>query len=178
MRLLLRSDKGGKYARRLVQIAGHDFRNVDGYGIEERMADSTIFPRLGASACVWRGDRVLIVQRGKPPFSGIWSLPGGQVEPGETVKAAAARELFEETGVTAELTHLVDIVDAIRRDPAGAVSFHYAIACFAGTWQAGEPRAGDDALNARWAELSEIDRLEMTDGTPAIIRRARQLLGR
>jgi len=140
------------------------------------MADSSIFPRLGASACVWRGDRVLIVQRGKPPLLGIWSLPGGQVEPGETVKAAAARELFEETGVTAELLHLVDIVDAIRRDAAGAVNFHYAIACFTGPWRAGEPKAQSDALAARWASLAELGDLTMTEGTLAVIAKARAIV--
>lgn len=134
------------------------------------------FPKLGASACVWREGRVLIVQRGKPPLAGIWSLPGGAVEPGETAVAAAARELAEETGVTAALTRLVDLVDIIRHGADGSLAFHYAVACYTGHWTAGEPSAASDAIDARFAEVAEFDRLKMTDGTPAIIRRAWTLL--
>jgi ADP-ribose pyrophosphatase YjhB (NUDIX family) len=145
-----------------------------------KMSSMTIaspFPKLGASACVWRDGRVLIVQRGKPPLVGIWSLPGGAVEAGETAKEAAARELAEETGVTATLAQLVDLVDIIRRDSDGQLAFHYAVACYTGHWIAGEPEAASDARAARFAALPELDSLEMTEGTPAIIRRARQLLG-
>jgi len=135
------------------------------------------FPKLGASACVWRDGRVLIVQRGKPPLAGIWSLPGGAVEPGETAMAAAARELAEETGVTAVLERLVDLVDIIRHGADGSLAFHYAVACYTGHWVSGEPSAASDAIDARFAEVSELDGLKMTDGTPAIIRRAQRLLG-
>ena len=141
------------------------------------MADAFSFPRLGASACVWRGDRVLIVQRGKPPLVGIWSLPGGSVEPGETMKEAAAREVTEETGVIVSLTALVDVVDVIRRDAAGNVDFHYAIACFAGTWVAGEPNPQSDVLAARFVAIEDINSLDITEGTPEIIKRSRHLLG-
>ena len=134
------------------------------------------FPRLGASACVWREGRVLIVQRAKPPLTGIWSLPGGAVEPGETAKDAAARELGEETGVTAALDQLVDLVDIIRHGPDGSLAFHYAVACYTGHWVSGEPIAASDAQAARFAAVSELEALNMTDGTPAIIRRARDLL--
>ena len=141
------------------------------------MRDIHTFPRLGASACVWREGRVLIVQRGKPPLVGVWSLPGGSVEAGETAKAAAARELAEETGVRAELSQLVDLVDIIRRTEDGEIAFHYAIACYTGHWISGEPEAASDAQAARFVEMSELDQIKMTDGTPAIIRRARLLLG-
>lgn len=141
------------------------------------MSTVNAFPKLGASACVWRDGRVLVVQRGKPPLVGIWSLPGGTVEPGETAIAAAARELGEETGVTAQLTHLVDLVDIIRHGPDGALAFHYAIACYTGHWISGQPIAASDARDARFISVSELDALKMTDGTPAIIRRARGLLG-
>ncbi|MBL8907062.1 MAG: NUDIX hydrolase [Rhizobiales bacterium] len=141
------------------------------------MSSAPALPKLGASACVWRAGRVLIVQRGKPPLAGIWSLPGGAVEPGETAMAAAARELAEETGVTAALERLVDLVDIIRYGADGSLAFHYAVACYTGLWTSGEPVPASDALDARFAEISELDGLKMTEGTPAIIRRARELLG-
>jgi ADP-ribose pyrophosphatase YjhB (NUDIX family) len=146
-------------------------------GLIAAMSPAPHFPKLGASACVWREGRVLIVQRGKPPLVGVWSLPGGAVEPGETAMAAASRELAEETGVTAKLEKLVDLVDIIRHGPDGNLAFHYAVACYTGHWISGEPAPASDAQAARFAEVSELDGLRMTEGTPAIIRRARELLG-
>lgn len=134
------------------------------------------YPRLGASACVWRDGRILLVQRGKEPWYGVWSLPGGAVELGETARQAARRELLEETGVTADLTRLVDIDDAIMRDHAGAVIKHFAIACFTGPWLSGEPAARDDALAVRWARLDELDGLAMTPRTADYVRTAWHLL--
>ena len=70
-------------------------------------------PVLGASACVWKDGKVLVAKRGKAPNFGLWSLPGGHVELGETLQQAAARELHEETGVEADLAHLVDCLNFI-----------------------------------------------------------------
>ena len=92
------------------------------------------FPRLGASACVWKEGKVLLVQRAKRPH-GLWSLPGGQVEWGETALAAAERELLEETGITADLTAFIGLYEIIRQDPP----FHYAIACYAGFGRRAKP---------------------------------------
>jgi ADP-ribose pyrophosphatase YjhB (NUDIX family) len=119
---------------------------------------------------------VLIIQRAKPPIVGIWSLPGGSVEAGETLRAAALRELQEETGVTANLDQLVDIVDVIRYDHNGAVSFHYAVACFTGPWTGGDARAASDALSVKWATLADTEKLEFTPGTRDAIIKASRLL--
>ena len=89
-------------------------------------------PKLGASACVWKDGKVLLIQRAKPPL-GLWSLPGGHVEFGETALAAAQRELLEESGVTADLTEFVGLYEIIREKPL----FHYAIACYGGLWTVG-----------------------------------------
>ena len=104
------------------------------------MPDLQHFPRLGASACVWKAGKVLLVQRAKAPV-GLWSLPGGQVERGETALAAAERELLEETGITARLSAFVGLYEIIRQDPP----FHYAIACYGGFWTAGKATASSDA---------------------------------
>src|SRR4029079_17017840 len=119
--------------------------------------------------------KVLVVQRSKPPFEGLWSLPGGHVEWGESLRTAAERELLEETGVEAELTVLVDVFDAIRRE-GDVVKGHYAIVCFAGRWLRGEATAQDDALAVRWVRLSELAQLAMTEGTAVIIGKARELV--
>ncbi len=134
------------------------------------------FPRLGASACVFRDGQVLIVQRGKPPAQALWSLPGGHVEPGETALAAAQRELGEETGVTAHLEHLAGIFDIIQRDDGGAVTLHYAIACYAGLWRSGQAEAAGDALAVRWVSPAELSSLTFAPNVTEAIRRARMLL--
>jgi len=140
------------------------------------MADLQQFPRLGVSACVWRGSRVLIIQRGKPPLIGTWSLPGGHVEVGETVREAARRELLEETGVDARLDHLVGLYDLIRRDAEGAVSVHYTIACYTGAWLTGEAVAASDALSVEWADPDRLGNRPFTPNVREAIGDARQLL--
>ena len=133
-------------------------------------------PRLGVSACVWRDGRVLLIERAKPPLQGVWSLPGGHVEPGETVVAAAHRELREETGVEAELSHLAGLYDIIHHDGAGVIMVHYAIACYAGLWRAGEARPLSDAKAVRWTPFAELDGLSLTASVQAAIARSRELL--
>jgi ADP-ribose pyrophosphatase YjhB (NUDIX family) len=130
------------------------------------------WPRAAASAAVFRDRQVLLVERGKGPSSGLWSLPGGHIEPGETAAAAALREVTEETGITAELLGLADVRDIIRRDNAGVVVAHYVIAVYYGLWRAGEPVAGSDSRAARFVPLDELDQYPLTEGTARIIRNA------
>ena len=129
-------------------------------------------PKLGASACVWKDGKVLLVQRAKPPL-GLWSLPGGRVEFGETTLAAAERELLEESGVTADLTAFIGLYEVILDKPA----FHYAIACYGGKWRSGEAHASSDALAARWLAPAELDSLDFAPNVREAIARARTLLG-
>ena len=102
-----------------------------------------------------RGDEVLLIRRGKPPRMGEWSLPGGRIEPGERAVDAALRELLEETGVAARITGLLDVVDGIFPE-AGR---HYVLIDYAAEWLSGEPVAGDDALEARFAPLDQVEAL-------------------
>ena len=134
------------------------------------------FPRLGASACVFRDGRALIVRRAQPPAQGTWSLPGGHVEAGETALAAAQRELVEETGIAAHLEYLVGLFDIIRRDDKGAVTLHYAIACYAGLWRSGEAKAASDALAVRWVLPADLSGLAFAPHVKDAIGRARLLL--
>jgi len=136
-----------------------------------------IWPRGAASAAIFRGSEVLLIQRGKDgPLRGLWSLPGGRIEPGEPVRAAALREVLEETGVVAELAGTLDIHDVIRRDLAGDLVSHYVLAVFYGRWISGEPIAGDDALAASFVALDAVHELHMTDGAADLVRRAAAVL--
>jgi 8-oxo-dGTP diphosphatase len=102
-----------------------------------------------------RGDEVLLIRRGKPPRQGEWSLPGGRIEPGERAVDAASRELVEETRVTARITGLIDVVDGLFAD----AGLHYVLIDYAAEWVSGEPVAGDDALEARFVPLEQVEAL-------------------
>jgi len=115
-----------------------------------------------------RGDSVLLIRRGTPPRQGEWSLPGGRIEPGERAVDAALRELREETGVEAEITGLIDVVDGLFPE-AGR---HYVLIDYAARWLSGEPVAGDDAAEARFVGLDEIETLIDWSETRRIIRMA------
>ncbi len=102
-----------------------------------------------------RGDEVLLIRRGTPPRLGEWSLPGGRIEPGERAAEAALRELREETGVEARIVGLLDVVDGIFPE----ADKHYVLIDYAAEWLSGEPRAGDDALEARFVALDQVEAL-------------------
>ena len=115
-----------------------------------------------------RGEAVLLIRRGTPPRQGDWSLPGGRIEPGERAVDAALRELREETGVEAEISGLIDVVDGLFPE-AGR---HYVLIDYAARWLAGEPVAGDDAIEARFVALDEVEALIDWSETRRIIRMA------
>ncbi len=121
---------------------------------------------------------MLIAQRRKPPLAGIWSLPGGHIEAGETAQGAALRELAEETGIEADLKGVADVVDVILRDDAGALREHYVITAFYGVWTRGDARPLSDCQAVEWVDPSALSHWDMTQGTPAIIQRAAGLLER
>lgn len=109
-------------------------------------------PILAASACVIRDGRVLLVRR----YEELWAFPGGKVEAGETIIEAATREMFEETGVTADLNTLVGQFDVTSK--AGQ---NYTIVCLLGTWLTGEGVAHSDALEAKWVPADNPKQLKL-----------------
>lgn len=113
-----------------------------------------------------RGDEVLLIRRGKPPRLGEWSLPGGRIEPGERAADAALRELAEETGVTAELIGLLDVVDGVFPE----ADRHYVLIDYLAVWRGGDPVAGDDALEAAFHPLSAVAGLVGWSETVRVIR--------
>ena len=128
-------------------------------------------PILGASACIWRGRQVLLIKRGKPPGKGLWSLPGGKIEFGESAEAAAVRELFEETQVTAKLLHSIGPFE-VRRD--GAVI--YSISSFAGLYVSGEAVASSDASDVAWVYPQALGSFELAPNIAQAIAEAAKLL--
>lgn len=126
----------------------------------------------------FKGEDVLLIRRGTKPMMGEWSLPGGRIEFGETAEAAALRELMEETGLTARLLGLAEVVDAIftsRR--SGDVTRHYLLIDYAAEWVSGEAVAGDDAGHAEWISPDRLAGLRLWDETLRVIDKARTMAG-
>jgi 8-oxo-dGTP diphosphatase len=132
--------------------------------------------RVGVSAAVLRGEEVLLIERGKHPYRGFWSLPGGAVQPGERTEQAVRRELLEETGLHLSSLCLADVINAIQRDEGGAVAVHYVIVVYAGRAEPGIPSAGSDAASAGWFDEKGRASLRKTPGLDAVIEKAKQAL--
>lgn len=142
-------------------------------------ADPGRRPVAGTGIVVFRDGEVLLIKRGKPPYEGQWSLPGGKIEYGETAAEAALRELREETGTTARITGLIDVIDSIgEREPGRPGDWHYLLVDFAGVWTGGEPVAADDATEATFVSYKDAIRLTQWDRTRDVIGRARDMLDR
>lgn len=139
-------------------------------------ASTKHWPRAGVSAAIFREGKILLGQRSKPPLTGVWSLPGGHIEPGEKAIDAARRELAEETGVEADIRGVADVVDVILRDGEGGMRAHYVITVFYGDWRKGEPVAGGDCMGVQWAGPGDLDGLTLTSGTADVIARIRALM--
>ncbi len=130
-------------------------------------AESRLFPArpfVGASIAVIRGDRVLLAARANAPMRGVWTLPGGLVEAGETLAEAALRELREEVGLEAHVVCVLSPTEIIDRDAEGRARHHYVVHPHAALWRGGEPAAGPEALGVRWARLDEVAGLATTPG--------------
>ena len=133
-------------------------------------------PCLGVSVAVFRAGRVLLARRTRPPFAGAFSLPGGLVEVGETLEAAALRELREEVHVDARIVAFNRHVESIDRDGAGKIRHHYVIASFAGEWIAGEAKPGPEAREAVWVEPACLAGLDCTPHIVAVVEAAERAL--
>lgn len=138
-------------------------------------------PRVGVGVVIIReteAREVLLVRRGKEPAKGMWSVPGGGVELGETIAGAARREVREETGLDVDIGPVITAVDAIYHDDDGEVSFHYVIVdVLAFAAPDATPVPADDADDAQWVSVDEVATVApLTEKVPAVVRRAAALI--
>src|SRR4029077_17648553 len=126
-------------------------------------------PYLAVSAAIFRDGRVLIVRRGRPPTHGLYTLPGGGVELGETLQQAVIREIREETGLDIEPVVLAGYREAIVRDDAGRIERHFVILPFAARWVGGDLVLNEELAEARWLKPAELSALDTTEGLAAIV---------
>lgn len=129
-------------------------------------------PVAAVGGVVLDGDRVLLVKRALPPRQGEWSLPGGQLELGESLSDGVRREIREETGLDVEVGPVVEVFDRVHRDEAGRIRFHFVIVDFVCRVRGGTLRAGDDAADARWVARGEVAALRVNTVAAAVIERA------
>ena len=129
-------------------------------------------PLVGVGAVIVEGDRVVLVRRAAQPMAGEWSIPGGMLELGETLRAGAEREAREETALQVEAGEVLGVLDRILPDAAGKPRFHYVLIDFLCRRLGGELRAGGDAAEARWVSESELAGLGVAEAAVKMIRRA------
>ena len=126
-------------------------------------------PYLAVSAAIFRDGRVLIVRRGRPPAHGLYTLPGGGVELGETLEQAIIREVREETGLAIAPLALVGFREAIARDSTGRIERHFVILPFAARWVGGEIALSEELAEADWREPDKLAGLKTTEGLAEIV---------
>jgi 8-oxo-dGTP diphosphatase len=134
-------------------------------------------PYVAASAAIFRDGHVLVVRRAHPPAAGLYTLPGGVVEIGETLTEAVVREVREETGLEIEPLMLAGYREAISRDANGGVERHFVILPFAARWLAGEVNLNEELAEAHWLKPSELSGLATTEGLAEIVAAAWEKMG-
>jgi 8-oxo-dGTP diphosphatase len=127
-------------------------------------------PLVGVGAVIIEDGRVLLVKRGHPPLAGEWSIPGGVLELGETLRQAAVREAREETCLTVEPADLLGVYDRVIRDDAGLTIYHFVLIDFLCRPAAGKAQAADDADEVRWFTPAEVGELGLPEDTAEVVR--------
>ena len=126
-------------------------------------------PIVGVGAVVLDGERVLLVRRGHEPLKGEWSLPGGAVEVGETLEAAVAREVLEETGLEVDVGPMIDVLDRIRADPDGRARYHFVLIDYLCRPTGGTLCCATDAVDATWAAVGDLAAFSLAPATLEMI---------
>jgi ADP-ribose pyrophosphatase YjhB (NUDIX family) len=130
-------------------------------------------PQIAVSAAIFRDGQILLVRRARSPGKGLYSLPGGRVEFGESLHTALHREVAEETALTIEIVELAGWREVL---PTAAGGGHYLIMSFAARWVAGEPVLNDELDDFSWRSPDAWGDLRTTEGLPGIVQSARRLI--
>lgn len=126
-------------------------------------------PQVAVGAVVIHQQKILLIKRLRAPNQGLWAIPGGKVELGETLQQTAERELLEETGVVVRATKPCYTFDYIEHDVAGKIGFHYVIIDLFAEYVSGIPQAQSDASEAAWIAFADLDALAMTQSTRELL---------
>jgi 8-oxo-dGTP diphosphatase len=129
-------------------------------------------PLIGVGGVVIDNGRVVLIRRANEPRKGEWSIPGGTLEVGETLREGVRRELLEETGLEVEAGELIEAFERVFRDPDGRVRFHYVILDYLCRGSAALPAAGGDALEVAVVAEEELDRLALSESVLRVLRKA------
>jgi len=129
-------------------------------------------PIIGVGGVIFQNDQVLLIKRGKEPALGQWSIPGGVVRVGETLKEAVVREVREETHLEVEVLALAKVIERIFHEPDGRISYHYVLLDFLCQIKNGELKADSDAQEACFVPLTELNNYNLTSATQEVIPRA------
>ena len=129
-------------------------------------------PLVGVGGVVIQGGRALLIKRGGPPLEGQWSIPGGMLELGETLREGAGRELLEETGLTVRVGELVEVFERIFPDAEGKIRYHFVIHDFLCEVVSGKARAASDVTDVAWATRDELPAYSLTETATRVLLRA------
>lgn len=129
-------------------------------------------PITAVGVAVFKGDKVLLIKRNKPPKSFEWSIPGGAQDLGEKLKDTARREVSEEAGISIKNIRLIDAVDFIKKDESNAVEYHYSLIDYMADYESGGLTPGDDAIDCKWVALDDLDQYKLWTETSKLIRNA------
>jgi 8-oxo-dGTP diphosphatase len=152
-----------------------DIRNLNLIGMKREYPET---PLVGVGAIIIEKGRVALVRRGHPPLEGKWSIPGGVLEVGETLRKAVVREALEETGLTIEPGELLGVFERVLPDDQGRFQYHYVLIDFLCRRLSGDLLAGDDADEVRWFGQGELEKLELARETEEVILKGFEKAGR
>jgi len=123
------------------------------------------FPRIGVGAVVVKDEQVLLIKRKFEPKAGMWTLPGGLVNVGETLQQAVQREIAEECGIRVQPKNIIDVIDVIEEDAQHRIKYHYVVVDFEAEYISGTAVPGSDVTAVKWVPKNKLTDLNLPEST-------------